>query len=546
LAYYTASLSYPVHLKAYQDFEYYLTGHEFTIYEAMPDKAMSKSDQSSQVGPLEKPTQDVGTSINGSTTENELQEQYSVFSSAVKTYLIYLLGFTMILSTLTATIYFPLIPMLSNLFDVSIQAINLTITVYAVVQALSPGIFASSADSFGRRPVLLILVTIYAIGSLGLSLNKTSYAALITLRALQSAGGSAIPAIAYGIAADVASPAERGRMLGPMLSTCNAISAVGPVIGGAVALGTSGVQWVFLALLIISSSCFFAIGFTMPETARSVVGNGSKPAVGIWRTWWSSIQAPRNDIDSNASDHHATEREKWRPQAIFGSLRIILYKDAFAVLSVVALTYSIYYTFQVAIPVIFAEIYRYNELEIGFTFLPGLAGMTIGGVIAGKLLDINYAAVARKHNYRSEEHHHSLEDFPIESARYRRCLVFVFFEVILVIGYGWAVHYRVHPAVPITLQFFICAGSTLLSHTASALLVDIFPERSSTAYASGQIMRCGVSAASAAILQPLVNTLGYGWYFTAFALFTGIGASACVYTSKLRGMRWRITRRPNP
>ena len=31
---------------------------------------------------------------------------------------------------------------------------------------------------------------------------------------------------------------ERGKMLGPMLSTCNAISAVGPVIGGTVALST--------------------------------------------------------------------------------------------------------------------------------------------------------------------------------------------------------------------------------------------------------------------------------------------------------------------
>ncbi|KAI1383415.1 MFS general substrate transporter [Hypoxylon trugodes] len=493
---------------------------------------------------LEKPAETVVDDANPPTANRQRREAYTVFSGATKIYLTYFLGFTMILSTLTATIYFPLIPMLGDQFNVSIQAINLTITVYAIVQAVSPGIFASVADSFGRRPVLLLLVALYALGSLGLALNKNNYAALIALRALQSIGGSAIPTLAYGIAADVAPTAERGRMLGPMLSTCNGISAVGPVIGGAITLGTSGIQWVFWALLIISALCFLVAGFTLPETARCVVGNGSKPAVGIWKTWWSLTRrkSEKTEPASENSCAGVIEREKWRPLTALASLRIIFYKDASAVLWMVALTYSIYYTFQVAIPVIFADIYSYNELEIGLAFLPGLAGMTIGGIIAGKLVDLNYAVVAKKHNFCTDSDRRSLGDFPIEAARYRNCLVFVIGETILVIGYGWAVHYQVHPAAPIVLQFFICAASTLLSHTASALLVDIFPEKSSTAYASGQIMRCGVSAASAAVLQPLVNVLGYGWYFTLFALFVGVFGVISVFISRLKGMHWRQKR----
>ncbi|KAI0894039.1 MFS general substrate transporter [Annulohypoxylon nitens] len=494
---------------------------------------------------VEKSDQNTLKDGDTSASSNEVQHLYSVFSPAMQTYLTYLLGFTMILSTLTATIYFPLIPLLGNQFHVSIQAINLTITVYAVVQAVSPGIFASVADSFGRRPVLLVLVALYALGSLGLALNKDNYAALIALRALQSIGGSAIPTLAYGIAADVVPTAERGRMLGPMLSTCNGISAVGPVIGGAVALGTSGVQWVFWALLIISALCFLVAGFTLPETARCVVGNGSKPAKGVWRTWWALIQGgTTREKDSLGGESYSQVpiREKWRPGTAFASLRILLYKDASAVLWMVALTYSVYYTFQVAIPVIFADIYSYNELEIGLVFLPGLAGMTIGGIVAGKLVDINYAVVARKHNFDIENHHETLGDFPIEAARYRNCLIFVIFETALIIGYGWAVYYRVHPSAPIIFQFFICAVSTLLSHTASALLVDLFPGKSSTAYASGQIMRCGVSAASAAILQPLVTAIGYGWYFTLFALFIGVFGVISVCISRLKGMQWRNKR----
>jgi MFS family permease len=478
------------------------------------------------------------------------EENYSVFSAAMRTYLTYLLGFIIILSTLTATIYFPLIPMLSTHFSVSIQAINLTVTVYAICQAISPALFASLADASGRRPVLLGLISLYACASLGLALNRDSYAVLVALRALQSIGGSATPPIAYGIVADVAVVSERGKMLGPMLSTCNAISAVGPVIGGAIALSTSGCTWVFLALLIIALMSLLLAGFTLPETARNVVGNGTQPAHGVWRTWWSLFRGKEQQWRKESEANDGTEKPlqvdgkpTWRPLCAFASLRIILYPDAAAVLWMVASSYSVYYTFQVAIPVIFEEIYGYRELEIGLTFLPGLAGMTIGGIIAGKLVDRNYAKTARTYNADVDRKKgDNLKDFPIESARYRKCLPFILFEVALVVGYGWAVQSHVHPSVPLIMQFFICATSTLLSHTSSALLVDIFPDMSSTAYASGQIIRCGLSAASAAILQPLVDAVGRGWYFMIFALFVGISGLVSVVTSRSKGMQWRQKR----
>ena len=49
-----------------------------------------------------------------------------------------ILGFSAITSGLTATIYFPLLPLLREQFHASAQAINLTLTVYVVFQAISP------------------------------------------------------------------------------------------------------------------------------------------------------------------------------------------------------------------------------------------------------------------------------------------------------------------------------------------------------------------------------------------------------------------------
>lgn len=494
-----------------------------------------------------EPTSEKALPSSVDMTSAEEDEVYSAFSAATRRFLTYFLGFAMVLSSLTATIYFPLIPMLANQFRVSVQAINLTITAYSVAQALSPALFASLADSVGRRPVLLSLVALYAAASLGLILSRDSYAALLALRVVQSISGSPIPALAYGVAADVTPTAERGAMLGPMLSTCNAISAVGPIIGGGVALGTSGAQWVFLALLIVAVVCFVLGGFALPETLRTLVGNGGVSATGIWRTWWSVLRRGKKPRGAKGGISRVSEADRWRVADAFVSFRMFLYKDAIAVLWMIAVSYTIYSNFQVAIPVIFARIYGYNELYIGLACLSGLVGMTLGGIIAGKLVDRNYAIARREHGVSAEEDKKELAlgDFPIEAARYRNCLAYIFAQVILVAGYGWTVHFRVHPSVPIILQFIICGFSTLLSHTASALLIDIFPDKSSTAYASGQVARCGVSAAFTAILQPLVDAVGYGWYFTIFSVFVGVSLAACVIVSRVRGKTWRQSRYKN-
>lgn len=470
------------------------------------------------------------------------EEAYSVFPKSMRTQLTYVLGVVQLISTLTTTIYFPLIPALSTHFGVSVQKINLTVTAYAVCQALSPGVFGSLADSFGRRPVLLALVTTYTLASLGLALNRDSYPALITLRAFQSIGGSATVPIAYGIVADVATLSERGSMLGPMLSTCNGVSAFGPVIGGALAMKSTGPMGVFMALLGIAILCLCLVGFVLPETSRGIVGNGSRPATGIWRTWLSFLPCHKNRSSSDVlsmQTQSSTPKPRQIFRRIFDSIRMVRHPDAAAILCMVASSYGIYYTFQVAHSVIFEERYHFNELQIGLSFLPGLGGMTVGGTIAGKLLDINYAYQARESEISDTA---NAMDFPIERARYRNAVPLICVETTLVVGYGWTVQQHTHPAVVLTLELFICALSTLLSHTANALLVDVFPQAPSTAYASGQVARGGFSAASAAIIDPLVRSLGYGWYFTIFAAFTGTACLSCVSLSRRAGMRWRRKR----
>ena len=215
---------------------------------------------------------------------------YTVFTRNQKRRLRLLLGFATITSPLTATCYFPLLPLLRTHFATSAQAINLTLTIYIVFQALSPAVFGPLSDSVGRRSVFLITLALYAMGNLGLALNRSSYAVLLVLRALQSVGASAALAVSYGVVADVCVPSERGRMLGPVSMALNLGACVGPVIGGSVAWTSGSYEWVFWSLVIVGVVLWLGVGLFLPETARVLVGNGGSDAERRW--WeesWSSV-----------------------------------------------------------------------------------------------------------------------------------------------------------------------------------------------------------------------------------------------------------------
>ena len=154
---------------------------------------------------LSDPKQDIVTispEVNSRTSSSPqlpVSIPYTTSTRRERRLLTLVLGFATITSPLTATIYFPLLPLLREHFHTSAQAINLTLTRYIIFQALSPAIFGPLSDSMGRRPVYLLTLSIYVAKNLGLAINRHSYAALLVLRAVQSLGTSAAFAVSYGV-----------------------------------------------------------------------------------------------------------------------------------------------------------------------------------------------------------------------------------------------------------------------------------------------------------------------------------------------------------
>ncbi|KAA6414326.1 MAG: major facilitator superfamily [Lasallia pustulata] len=437
-------------------------------------------------------------------------ELYTTFTRAEKRLLTLLLGFATTTSPLTATIYLPLLPLLRAHFHTSAQAVNLTITLYIIFQALSPAIFGPLSDSLGRRPVYLLTLALYMLANLGLALNKHSYGVLLGLRTLQSLGASAASAVSYGVVADVCVPAERGSMLGPISMLLNLGACVGPVVGGLVAFTSGSYEWVFWALVVAGGVLLCGVGAFLPETARKVVGNGSASTRQKWweRSWWSLGKRWIEHRGENGRDADAVAAEDAddRPLVSFkrrfripnplACFRIIFHRDTFCILWLPGSFYVVDYSFLAAIPDIYKTLYHFNELQIGLCYLPRGAGIIIGGYFNGKLMDHNYRVTARKLGHLVDKvSGDDLTHFPIERARARGTPILLVISTATIVGYGWAVSRHAPLPVLLLLQFVQGFWGTCFFNIYNALLVDVFPDSPSTAAAAASVTRCAMAAA---------------------------------------------------
>ncbi|CAF9930759.1 hypothetical protein IMSHALPRED_008275 [Imshaugia aleurites] len=487
------------------------------------------------------------------------REPYTSLTSSQKRLLTILIGLATITSPLTATIYFPLLPLLRSHFKTSSEAINLTITLYVVFQAISPAVFGPLSDTLGRRPIYLATLLLYTAANLGLAVNNDSYAALLTLRALQSLGASAAYAVSYGVVADVCVPAERGSMVGSVSMALNLGTIVGPVIGGWVAYRSGGYGLVFWFLVIIGGLLLLLVLLFLPETARTLVGNRSSHKELWWqRPWWNLLRdciRPQTQIwDSvisvtKPSDGQEPSDDRNKTLGIqhpLNCFRIIFYKDSFLVLSMHGLFYMIDYCVQTTIPSTYKDIYHFNAFEIGLAYLPRGFGIVAGGYFVGKWMDHNYKITAHRIGHHVDRiRGDSLDHFPIERARSRGTWWLLFISTCALTGYGWAIDKHGHVSITLILQFVLGFLGTCFYTIYNTLLVDIWPQSPSTAAAAASVVRCALAASGVAIVQPLIDAMGKAWYFTALGFMSGIAGSMLVTLLQTRGMNWRQRRLAN-
>jgi EmrB/QacA subfamily drug resistance transporter len=116
-------------------------------------------------------------------------------------------------------------------------------SIYLLAQAVSVPVYAKLSDVIGRKPIILIGVGLFLLGSI-LCGFAWSMPALIAFRVVQGLGAGAVQPMAITIAGDIYTVAERAKTQGYLASVWAISSVVGPTLGGVFSQFLSW-RWIF-------------------------------------------------------------------------------------------------------------------------------------------------------------------------------------------------------------------------------------------------------------------------------------------------------------
>jgi MFS family permease len=480
-----------------------------------------------------------------------LPPPYSVFTRYQKVAIVSIAGLTGLLSPLSSTLYVPAIPTITIELDISIAQVNFTITSYLILQGIAPTIWGPISDSLGRRQLYIASLSVYIGACIGLSISN-SYPAILVLRALQAAGSASTTALGAGLIGDLIHVSKRGGYMGNYSALGGFGTAIGPVLGGIFAQYT-GWHGIFFFLLGLSASMLLIVVLLVPETLRSIVGNGSVPSPRCLRTLLPGLRPPRVPEERNTL---AAKRKV----DILAPIYLLAEPDVICSLAFTGICFMVWQMGIVAAARLYDTEYHLSQLAIGLTYISNGMGSLCGSMLTGRILNQDYKKQLRREAGGSEPAP-GAEVVEIERARILGLRLPTALYIISVVGFGWAVQSRVHVSVPIILGFFMGGLDTMILATfckfpvsqippgvtrlilgaAATLIVDLFTSSASSASSSVNLARCTLAALGSATIEPLIQAVRPGWAFTILGALCLVSCGFA-WAELKRGRSWRERR----
>jgi len=168
---------------------------------------------------------------------------------------------------MTFNIYLPSIPRIAEAFQVSNLQVQYTITLYLIAFAIGQLFTGMLSDRFGRKPVLVAGLCLYAASSLLCAFADT-LTVLIVGRILQAIGGCTGFVVARAVVRDLTDQNSAASMLGYITMAMVVAPTIAPTVGGYLT-DAFGWQTIFIFLMIICLLTLLAVIAKLPETNKA-------------------------------------------------------------------------------------------------------------------------------------------------------------------------------------------------------------------------------------------------------------------------------------
>ena len=130
---------------------------------------------------------------------------------------------------------------------------------FLLAQTAMTVVFGKLADLYGRKPIVLIGIAIFLVGSV-LAGFAWSMPAMIVFRLIQGIGAGAIQPVTLTIVGDLYPARERGKIQGYLASVWAIAAVVGPMAGGLLIrdLSWAWIFWINIPIGLASAAGFIA------------------------------------------------------------------------------------------------------------------------------------------------------------------------------------------------------------------------------------------------------------------------------------------------
>lgn len=249
------------------------------------------------------------------------------------------------LPQLSESIYTPSLPDIASELGVSASLVEYTLTVYLCGFAIGTLVWGKFSDRFGRKPGVLLGLSLFAIGCVGCYFSHT-IAFLMASRFLQAFGGSIGSVLSQAICRDAFQGVALGKVYSIVSATLAIFPALGPLVGGLIA-ENAGWRVIFVFLFLFAITLFFIALHRLPET-------------------------------------HFPQKDK--PVRIFqvaGSL--IRNRKVLALGMLVAGCNGIFFSYLAEGPFFLVRTLGLSPTQYGFSFMPLAAGTMLGGLFSRRL-----------------------------------------------------------------------------------------------------------------------------------------------------------------
>jgi predicted MFS family arabinose efflux permease len=284
------------------------------------------------------------------------------------------------------------------------------------------------------------------------------------------------------------------------------------------------------------------------QTARNIVGNGSIPPPRLNSSLILILKRRRKSRSLKSQPNQSTPPQlKKVPRKIpipniYAAILIIFEKDVGLLMLFMSLFVMSNYAMLVPLQDVIRRQYNFNNLQVGLCYIPFSIGSIVGSVAVGKLLNWNYARIARSISMSVDRKKgDNLRKFPIERARLDLMWPWIGLAVSMIVAWGWVVDSGINLAAPLTILFFAGAGLSGPVSILTTLLVDLYPMNPGRVSSSFNLTRASTSSVGTAVVQYIINAWGYGFTYLFMGLIV-LAASPSVWIVRKWGPKWREER----